>query len=664
MAPTPARQLPLQTNTHTVYELQSQVTELALDTVPLDSGSINQPDLFARPPPSPESARTFRSRCRRLFRRQPPGKLPPAIIEPQVLGPLPPYTPAIPLHAPTLTVTDLSTPAAASSTIPPTISSASPVISTDHSRFVVVAVLLGIALLAVIAGAAHVMLKRRGGRVAFTIPTLSRKNENAGRSSKNENAGRRAKGDQGIRGGGGLQKGKGGIAHDDSMWGTRGKMWKTSSKMLRTPVKMVGASVKMLRTSVKEKMILLISQRSPSPKDGLDLDWVVVQGLAPAPVYQPSKPVPASTRGMEQDHEQRYTKPDLETGDVAMPAFASRASLGEGGPHLCTITEMEEQDLGDVPMHIRHSDGYDSFSELDSKEVADIAHALGLALQNYSSSVSTLDSNPAARRRSMCVHPEDTVLAAMALRSGTETVALRARAASPPRKISMASMLTTGSHEAVIFSPLSSGLSVATSFSTYESEEAAESEVIIDSDDELLFEVRRAQPRSMEFGRGLVVSIGSVSDLKDTQQNRQDTVPRLVVSASTSSESGTRYILGPHTAKYEGGGGGSNGFLSVSTCSSDTSMSLADFPSPPVILDAVKRISTSLTSEIERSLNMTLASNAHLNSNMSKLQPTQSSIVDLTVCEQRMMAEVKRRLQERSRNRDRVEPDSDFMYIL
>ncbi|KAA1472891.1 hypothetical protein DENSPDRAFT_839264 [Dentipellis sp. KUC8613] len=612
MAPTPAHLRAFYTNPHIPYGLGIDFT-LRLDTAPLDSYFLDKLDRVARPPSALQHQSTPDSGSRdlRLHRRQTPA------IATELDSPPPPYTPSLALHAPTLGVSDSPNPGVTGAGTPPP----SPMLG-EHSanmarvaqgRVVVVVVLIGVVVLAAVAGAGHVMLKRRGGRIAAMTPVLVRKKHP-----------RKLKMVQGIKGGPLKKRGK--VDYDDSTWGT----------------------------PAAAKVKSMIFGRS-AEKDGPDLDWVVVQGLAPIQETLAHTDTASSVLPVAEVTELRVTNPDLEDqAYMAMPAFPSGGSFADQGTVLSTIEEADEQDVSEVALAAM--DSSEDPLAFDSQEVADIAHALGLALQTYSGSASTLESGPGSRNRcSLAVSPEDTILAAMALRSGMESVSVRAKALGRPRKGSNASTMTSGSNDGVTFSPISSTFSSATSFSSEQADEGVEDH------GGLLFEVRRAQPRSMEFGRGIVVSVASVSDLKSKAEDSQDSLPRFVVSASTSSENDMHYLIGSRSIT-KGDSVTAINPAHLSAYSSGTSMSLDDFPSPPVLLDTVKRISTSLTSEIENSLNMTLAKNPYLS--RSSEQPAIGALIDGAQREERLMLELKRRLQERLEDRQVADRDSENVYIL
>ncbi|KAI0318273.1 hypothetical protein OF83DRAFT_1171250 [Amylostereum chailletii] len=282
---------------------------------------------------------------------------------------------------------------------------------------------------------------------------------------------------------------------------------------------------------------------------------------------------------------------DQRTRSLSVPVLPSRRYSGPS-PELYTIDEDEEHNndgnMSDVPLAELYGLGLDTDSESggfsDSSEInydsemASIAHALGAALQYCSSS---LDSVSTAG-----VSPEDTLAAVMALRSGLSSVNVRARTEGRPRKGSEASSTMTMGGEGA---DRGAGDAFSSDGSTNSSLTSIGSSSL---EDEAVFEVRRAETRSMDFKRGMVVSIASLSGVDAEDADGEKGYSRVIVSESTSVGGGVRYSLADDRT--------------------DASMDLGDlddFPRPPVFLGAIKRTSTTLSSDIEKTLNTALADN-------------------------------------------------------
>ncbi|KAI0063641.1 hypothetical protein BV25DRAFT_401395 [Artomyces pyxidatus] len=496
----------------------------SLKTAPDPTAKTRIPYAFeTRPPQEPL---LFPLRIHRFRKRQylPDGPLSASPID----GPPPAVTPTLALHAPTLA------PAPPNSTSNPPLSPL-PQLSRVHpgadGALIATAVLLGVVILLFLV---RFLLLKTYGRLATTVPSVVRKH-----------FGTTAKVEQGL----GFVM----VDYEDSTWGTPPKKAEGHEDVEADARRDGDVSTKSVQPVQSDISARVRSWRHTMPTQ---------------PCASPT-PIEDSSINNTMGRRQRSS---------STPAFTMRRDYSTN-TELYTISEGDEQDVSDVPMDTLSSSTGESEELVYSQEAADIAHALGLALQQYSSSISTLDSAPPRmrnRRGSLAVSAEDTVAAALALRAGMESVSVRARAPGRPRKASDASSLSAGAQEdGEEFSSAGSLSSSATSVGAAEEDEDEET---------VTFEVRRIEARSMEFQRGIVVSIATIADLHKCE----DQIPQVVVSASPSFNECDFVDRG-----------------SLHACASDFSVS--DFPEPPVLLDNVKTLSTSLTHDIEKSLSMALA---------------------------------------------------------
>lgn len=103
------------------------------------------------------------------------------------------------------------------------------------------------------------------------------------------------------------------------------------------------------------------------------------------------------------------------------------------------------------------------------------------------------------------------------------------------------------------------------------------------------YELQRVETRSVDFERGIVLSLEILPDMDYDEDKIPPldlySLPRVVISASSSVAS---EVLSSRTGRPSGRGG--------------TTIDLGDFPRPPFISDTLTSTSTSLISEIEDSL--------------------------------------------------------------
>ena len=103
------------------------------------------------------------------------------------------------------------------------------------------------------------------------------------------------------------------------------------------------------------------------------------------------------------------------------------------------------------------------------------------------------------------------------------------------------------------------------------------------------YELQRVETRSMDFERGIVLSLEILPDMDYNEDKIPPlnlySLPRVVISASSSVAS---EVLSSRTNRASG--------------RSETTIDLGDFPRPPFISDTLTSTSTSLISEIEDSL--------------------------------------------------------------
>ncbi|KAI0051239.1 hypothetical protein FA95DRAFT_356283 [Auriscalpium vulgare] len=438
----------------------------------------------------------------------------------QIDGPPPAVTPTLPLHAPTLTST---TGPAGSTTIPeiPSMPTTIPQILRTRAgisgALVATGVLLGAALLIALL---RFLILRSTGKVASSVPSFVRKRLGTTRNVE-ENLGFVM------------------IEYEDSTWGTPPKLAKDRAEQ---------------ETSDAYEQSRIFASNDPF----ISADTPTRRHSAPY-----AEQTPLSSPEDIQDSAERLQKA-LSTSAIAMPREPSAQS------DLFTISEGDEQDVSDVVLATLNASASQEDEPDFSQEAAEIAHALGLALQNYTS-LSTIDSGQA---RSLTVSRQDRVAAVFALRAGMETVNVRARATGRPRKASDASTSLSDGTASGEFSSNGSLNSSGTELTDAESGHGC--------DEEVLLEVRRVETRSMDFTKGIVVSVATISDPVQ--------VPQVVVSASTS---------------YDDVRGGSAHPLQAYP-SDISDISVSDFPYPPVLLDSVRTMSTSLSQDIEKSLSMAL----------------------------------------------------------
>ncbi|KAI0268697.1 hypothetical protein BC834DRAFT_866802 [Gloeopeniophorella convolvens] len=144
------------------------------------------------------------------------------------------------------------------------------------------------------------------------------------------------------------------------------------------------------------------------------------------------------------------------------------------------------------------------------------------------------------------------------------------------------SMITSDTDEGIVTSESSASESVDSGFGlcVLSTEGSASEED---------YELRRVETRSMDFKRGVVVSLVGLSAAEGDGDTKKPQgfydLPRVVVSASLSMESET---FSPH--------------MNHASRISMATIDLGDFPKPPIISDTLRSISTSLFSEIESSL--------------------------------------------------------------
>jgi hypothetical protein len=226
-----------------------------------------------------------------------------------------------------------------------------------------------------------------------------------------------------------------------------------------------------------------------------------------------------------------------------------------------TIAETDEQDLGDA------STTQDFSLPTATHGNVEMSNALALAMGG--------DEN---LKLSTLASPEPA--AVLALRAGTEPVEVLAPPTMAQRELSN----TSGTDDAIEQTASSTVDSLASNLTTCVlSTESSGSE-----ED---YELHRVETRSMDFERGIVVSLGAFSDIGNTEDKKSPlslyVLPRVVISESTSVAS--EVVSSDRDPNH-------------ATGMSETTIDLGDFPNPPIIGDTLKITSTSLISEIEISL--------------------------------------------------------------
>jgi hypothetical protein len=228
----------------------------------------------------------------------------------------------------------------------------------------------------------------------------------------------------------------------------------------------------------------------------------------------------------------------------------TRARVGSG--ELNTIVGANERDLGEA----LPTQDFNPFTAAHGK--MKISNVLSLAMgRGDNLEISTLAS------------PE--LAAVLALRADAETVDVLA-----PLKLSN----TREADDAIEETESSIADSIASDSAAYvHSTESSGSE-----ED---YELHRVETRSIDFKRGIMVSLGAFSDIGDTEDKKSPlaiyALPRVVISASPSV---TSEVMSSHSNRVSG----------------VSEIDLRDFPCPPVIGETLESISTSLISEIEVSL--------------------------------------------------------------
>ncbi|KAH9978771.1 hypothetical protein BGW80DRAFT_1280844 [Lactifluus volemus] len=238
-------------------------------------------------------------------------------------------------------------------------------------------------------------------------------------------------------------------------------------------------------------------------------------------------------------------------------------TMARGGSErvLGTIVETDEQDLGDA------STTQDFSLPTVTHGNVEMSNALGLAMGG--------DEN---LKLSTLASPE--LAAVLALRAGTENVDVLA----PPTIAQWELSNTIGADDAIEQTASSTVDSLASDLAACVlSTESSGSE-----ED---YELHRVETRSMDFERGIVVSLGAFSDIENTEDKKSPlslyVLPRIVIPESKSVAS--EVVSSDRDPNH-------------ATGVSETTIDLGDFPNPPIIGDTLKIISTSLISEIEISL--------------------------------------------------------------
>ena len=226
---------------------------------------------------------------------------------------------------------------------------------------------------------------------------------------------------------------------------------------------------------------------------------------------------------------------------------------------LRTIVESSEQGLGDA------TPTQDFRPPTVTHKKTEISNALGLVMRRDDDiELSTLAS------------PE--LAAVLALRAGAKPVGVLA-----PPTIAEQDISNTGKADDKIEETESS------TADSLASDSAACVLSTQSSGSEEDYEFHRVETRSMDFERGIVVSLAAYPDINDDEDQKSPldlyALPRVVISASPSVLS---EVISSRSNRASG--------------VSEATIDLGDFPRPPVIGETLDSISTSLISEIEISL--------------------------------------------------------------